>query len=67
MRSRLRRKHSAVPPEDEALLTRLEASLSDGELRRVLAGALLELDESARARLVARLGADTGPALGPAL
>ncbi len=67
MRDRFREKPSAVPPEEEALLARLEASLSDGELRRVLAGALLELDDGRRARLIARLGADTGAALGPAL
>ena len=66
-RDRLRKKSPDVPPEDEALLTRLEASLSDGELRRVLAGALVELDDGARARLIARLGPDTGAALGPAL
>jgi hypothetical protein len=67
MRDRLQKKSSAVPPEEEALLTRLAASLSDSELRRVLAGALLELNDGARARLIARLGADTGAALGPAL
>ena len=66
-RDRPRRKPSAVSTEEEALLARLEAALSEGELRRVLAGALLEIGDGARARLVARLGADTGAALGPAL
>jgi hypothetical protein len=61
-----RKKPSAIPSEEEALLSRLEAALSDGELRRVHARALLELDDGARARVVASLGPETAAALGSA-
>jgi len=64
---RLRKKPSLARRKEEALLARLEASLSDLELRRVLAGALLQMGDGARARLIARLGADTGVALRSAL
>jgi hypothetical protein len=66
-RNRSRRKRSAVSSGEEALQARLEAALSERELRRVLAAALVDLDDGARARLVARVGADTGAALGLAL
>ena len=52
-----------VPAREDALLRRLEEALSDTELRRVLAGALLESNAAARGRLVARLGSETGAVL----
>ena len=58
---------SAVPSEEDALLRRLEESLSDDEIQRVLASALLLLDDAARERLFARVGPETAAALGPVL
>jgi hypothetical protein len=60
-------KRPAVPPEEDTLLRGLEAALSDDEIRRVLACALLVLDDDARERLLACLAPETGAALGPVL
>jgi len=49
--------------EEEDLLKRLRGTLSDMEIERVLASALLELDEVGRDRLAQRLGEDTGGTL----
>ncbi len=38
--------------QEEALMNRLSRTLSEAEIRRVLAGGLLELDASGRDRLV---------------
>jgi hypothetical protein len=61
------KRSSAVPSEEVALLRRLEESLSDEEIQRVLACALLLLDDAARERLFARVGPETAAALGPVL
>ncbi len=49
--------------EEKALLDLLAHGLSEGEIRRVTACALLALDERGRDRLVARLGEETGGTL----
>jgi len=54
-RDRLRR--------EEALLEALSQALSEEEIQRVLAGALLELDPAGRKRLAERLDEDTAAAL----
>lgn len=55
------------PPEGDALLHRLEDALSEAELRRVLACALLVLNDTARKQLLARLEPETAAALAPVL
>lgn len=54
---------SALPHAEKELLRRLEEVLSDPELRRVLAAALLELNPAGRKRLLARLDPETSEAL----
>jgi hypothetical protein len=49
--------------EERALLELLSHGLSEEEIQRVLACALLVLDERERERLLARLGAETGATL----
>jgi len=49
--------------DERTLLTTLDATLSEEEARRVFAGALGCLDAQGRARLFARLGAETGKSL----
>lgn len=49
--------------EERALLERLSHGLSEDEIQRVLACALLALDERGRDRLFGRLGAETGATL----
>ncbi len=49
--------------EERALLDLLSHGLSEEEIKRVLACALLALDERGRDRLFGRLGAETGPTL----
>ena len=49
--------------EERALLELLSHGLSEEEIQRVLAGALLALDERGRDRLLTRLGAETGATL----
>jgi len=49
--------------QDKALLEALSQVLSEQEMQRVLGGALLELDQAGRKRLIERLGKDTGAAL----
>jgi len=49
--------------EEKAMLDLLAHGLSEDEIRRVLACALLTLDERGRDRLVARLGNETGETL----
>lgn len=51
------------PAEERALLDLLSRGLSEKEVQRVLACALLVLDERERERLFARLGAQTGATL----
>lgn len=50
----------AAEHEERRLLEMLRAALSEDELRRVLACALLSFDDSGRERLPARLGPSTG-------
>ena len=50
-------------PEEGALLALLTHGLSEDEIRRVVACALLALDERGRDRLVATLGRETGGTL----
>lgn len=65
MRTRTRRGRGKRQDEkqEEALLRRLSRTLSEAEIRRALAGGLLELDASGRDRLVERLGGETGALL----
>jgi len=49
--------------QDKALLEALSQVLSEQEMQRVLGGALLEMDQAGRRRLIKRLGKDTGAAL----
>jgi hypothetical protein len=49
--------------EEKLLLDRLSATLSTDEVRRVLAVAVLELDDGGRARLYRRVGEETSRAL----
>jgi hypothetical protein len=58
---------SAPPAEEEALLQRLKEALSDAEIRRVVASAVLVLDGPSQKRLLARLAPETAAALVPAL
>ena len=59
-----RNNQSAERAEERALLERLSRGLSEEEIQRVLACAILALDERGRERLVARLGEETGGTLG---
>ena len=59
-----RNNQSAERAEERALLERLSRGLSEEEIQRVLACAILALDERGRERLVARLGQETGGTLG---
>jgi hypothetical protein len=58
---------AALSWEEDALVLRLEGAFSTEELRRVLASALLVLDEAARDRLFARLGPEASGVLAQAL
>ncbi|MEK7445178.1 MAG: hypothetical protein AABZ70_10010, partial [candidate division NC10 bacterium] len=59
-----RNSQGADRAEERALLERLSRGLSEEEIQRVLACAILALDERGRERLVARLGQETGGTLG---
>jgi hypothetical protein len=61
------KKPSPVSPEEDVLLHRLEAALSEDEMRRVLACALLVLSDAARKQLLAHLDPETSAALEPVL
>jgi hypothetical protein len=58
-----RRGQRADRAEEGALFELLSHGLSEAEIQRVVACALLALDEGGRDRLVARLGAETGGTL----
>ncbi len=58
-----RKGQRADDAEEGALLELLAHGLSENEIRRVVACALLALDEGGRDRLVARLGRETGDTL----
>ena len=58
-----RKGQRADAAEEGALLELLAHGLSEGEIRRVVACAVLTLDEEGRDRLVARLGSETGETL----
>jgi len=59
-----RKSQGADRAEERALLERLSRGLSEEEIQRVLACAILALDARGRERLVARLGEETGGTLG---
>jgi hypothetical protein len=59
-----RKSQPADRAEERALLELVSHGLSEEEIQRVLACAILALDERGRDRLVARLGEETGGTLG---
>ncbi len=58
-----RKRQRAADAEEAALLELLAHGLSEDEIRRVMACAVLALDGPGRDRLVARLGSETGETL----
>ena len=59
--------NSRVGKEEEHILDRLSAGLSQEEIQRVVAGALKSLDQAGVDRLFKRVGPETGAALRRAL